>query len=58
MLTQGHIGYIVTGGKSVREAKIGDTMLTVQGEDAKKRPEQLLDYTIPGFKKVKPYVYA
>lgn len=58
VLTEGHIGYIVTGGKSVREAKIWDTMLVVQWEDSKKSYTALTDYTIPGFKKVKPYVYA
>ncbi len=58
VLEEGHIGYVVTGGKSVREAKIGDTMLGLQGDDMKKHYSQLIDYTIPGFKKVKPYVYA
>ncbi len=28
------------------------------GDDMKKHYSQLIDYTIPGFKKVKPYVYA
>jgi GTP-binding protein LepA len=58
ILSEGHIGYVVTGGKSVREAKIGDTMLTVTGDDTKKSYDQLLEYTVPGFKRVKPYVYA
>lgn len=58
VLSEWHIGYVVTWGKSVREAKIWDTMLWLQWDDAKKRPEQLLDYTVPWFKKVKPYVYA
>lgn len=57
-LTEWHIGYIVTWGKSVREAKIWDTMLWLTSEHTKKTHEQLIDYTIPGFKKVKPYVYA
>ena len=58
ILEEWHIWYVVTGWKSVREAKIWDTMLWLQWDDAKKRPEQLIDYTIPGFKRVKPYVYA
>jgi hypothetical protein len=33
-------------------------MLGLQGDDAKKTYDQLIDYTIPGFKKVTPYVYA
>lgn len=58
VLEEGHIGYVVTGWKSVREAKIWDTMLAIVAEDAKKTYDQLLLYTIPWFKRVKPYVYA
>jgi len=58
VLAEWHIGYIVTGGKSVREAKIGDTMLRLSVDEAKKSYDAWIDYTVPGFKKVKPYVYA
>lgn len=49
-LSQGQIWYIVTGQKSVRDIQIGDTIIS-------KVPEKL-PYIIPGFKKIKPYVYA
>ncbi len=49
-LSQGQIWYIVTGQKSVREIQIGDTVVS--------RLEHKEDTTIPGFKKIKPYVYA
>lgn len=56
VLSAGQIGYIVTGQKSVREIKIGDTII---GNIPK--PQNygtLLQSSIPGFKTVKPYVYA
>lgn len=49
-LSQGQIWYIVTGQKSVRDIQIGDTIVS-------KVPEKL-PYAIPGFKRIKPYVYA
>ena len=55
-LSAGQIWYIVTGQKSVREIKIGDTII---GNIPK--PQNygtLLQSSIPGFKTVKPYVYA
>lgn len=58
VLEEWHIGYVVTGWKSVREAKIWDTMIGISAEDTKKTYDQLLVYTIPWFVKVKPYVYA
>lgn len=58
-LSEGQIGYIVTGGKSVRDAKIGDTIIWFSGPYQHiKDYTQLHKFTIPGFKKVKPYVYA
>ncbi|MEI7478450.1 MAG: hypothetical protein WCJ81_08520 [bacterium] len=42
----------------MREAKIGDTMLRLSVDEAKKSYDAWIDYTVPGFKKVKPYVYA
>jgi GTP-binding protein LepA len=48
-LKAGEIGYIVTNFKSTREAKVGDTVtLVVQPAE-----EQL-----PGYKNIKPFVYA
>ncbi len=55
-LSAGQIWYIVTGQKSVREIKIWDTII---GNIPK--PQNygtLLQSSIPGFKTVKPYVYA
>ena len=36
-LQQGQIGYIVTGQKSVRDAKIGDTILRLSAENLKQQ---------------------
>jgi len=47
-LLDGEIGYIVTGLKSVREAKVGDT-IAKKGEKAE---------PLAGYKKVKPFVFA
>jgi GTP-binding protein LepA len=48
-LDNGEIGYIVTNLKSTREAKVGDTVTLVKtpAEDP-----------LPGYKEVKPFVYA
>jgi GTP-binding protein LepA len=54
-LTAGQIGYVVTGQKSVRDAKIGDTML---GDYSPKKNENLLPHAIPGFAVAKPFVFA
>lgn len=54
VLTQGQIGYIVTGLKSVRDAQIGDTILDSQTA----KQGDIHKHIIPWFKKVKPYVYA
>jgi GTP-binding protein LepA len=48
-LRTGEIGYIVTNLKSTREAKVGDTV-TLSSNPAKER--------LPGYKDVKPFVYA
>ncbi len=48
-LSAGEIGYIVTNLKSTREAKVGDTITVT-----KKPATQAL----PGYKDVKPFVYA
>lgn len=49
-LSEGQVGYIVTGLKSTSEARVGDTLF--KGKDPKK--EKML----PGYKKVVPVVYA
>lgn len=52
LLTTGEVGYIVTGLKSVGEAKVGDTVWCskkVELKDAK---------PLPGYKKVTPFVFA
>lgn len=48
-LSTGEIGYIVTNLRSTREAKVGDTV-TLVSEPAKE--------SLPGYKDVKPFVYA
>jgi len=47
-LQTGEVGYIVTGLRDVRKARVGDTITTVA---AKVEP-------LPGYKQVKPMVYA
>ncbi|HSX27665.1 MAG TPA: translation elongation factor 4 [Patescibacteria group bacterium] len=48
-LNAGEIGYIVTNLKSTREAKVGDTVTLVS---------QPAETPLPGYKDVKPFVYA
>lgn len=48
-LKTGEIGYIVTNLKSTREARVGDTVTLV------KNPAES---ALPGYKEVKPFVYA
>lgn len=57
ILKEWQIGYIVTGEKSVRDVSIGDTIILMKNEKWIIKNE-LKHYTIPGFKKVKPFVYA
>jgi len=54
-ISEGQIGYIITGEKSVRDAQIWDTLINWQWEI---NNEQLKNYAIPGFKTVQPFVYA
>src|SRR3989344_3890266 len=49
MLRTGEIGYIITNLKSTRDAKVGDT-ITISNNQA--------DKPLPGYKEVKPFVYA
>lgn len=55
-LNTGEIGYIVTGAKSVRDIKIWDTL--IDGVTYNNDFGLLLPYAIPGFRKIKPYVFA
>ncbi|MEX0934548.1 MAG: translation elongation factor 4, partial [Candidatus Saccharimonadales bacterium] len=45
----GEIGYVVTGYKSVREARVGDTLTTKDSTDVE---------ALPGYKTIKPFVFA
>jgi GTP-binding protein LepA len=48
-LDNGEIGYIVTNLKSTREAKVGDTVTSLKSSATE---------PLPGYKEVKPFVYA
>ena len=48
-ISAGHIGYIVTNLKTTRDARVGDT-ITVARQPA--------EQPLPGYKHVKPFVYA
>ncbi len=48
-LTSGEIGYIVTNLRSTREAKVGDTVTLYKNPSTE---------SLPGYKDVKPFVYA
>ncbi len=60
ILTTGQIGYFCTWQKSVREAKIGDTVLKLKGWEFKIKNDysELLPFAVDGFEKAKPFVYA
>lgn len=60
-LKTGQIWYIVTWHKSVRDAKIWDTIIWFHRDFAPKpsdKSSEIQKYVIPWFKKIKPYVYA
>ncbi|MEX0748859.1 MAG: translation elongation factor 4 [Candidatus Saccharimonadales bacterium] len=48
-LSSGEIGYVTTSYKSVREARVGDTLTLAKGSRAK---------ALPGYKTIKPFVFA
>ncbi len=48
-LTTGEIGYIVTNLRTTRDARVGDTVTTKRSHN---------DAQLPGYKLVKPFVYA
>lgn len=49
-ISQGEVGYLVTGLKSVSDAHVGDTVILAK--DAKDA------VALPGYKQIKPFVYA
>ncbi|MBC7503605.1 elongation factor 4 [Candidatus Gracilibacteria bacterium] len=49
VLYEGEIGYVVTGLKSIIEARVGDTVFSGAPQ---------YKYAIKGFKKITPYIYA
>jgi len=57
-ISKWQIWYIVTGQKSVRDAKIGDTILSLPILQAKNKNHDIQQYIIPGFEAVKPFVFA
>lgn len=51
------MGYVVTGLKSIRDAKVGDTLWKAENiSGPKEKPENAT--AIEGFKKVTPFIYA
>ncbi|MBT6068397.1 elongation factor 4 [Candidatus Peregrinibacteria bacterium] len=57
-LKEGEIGYVVTGLKSVGEARVGDTLYKISSEAKKRKEESYKPIPLPGYKKVTPFVYA
>ena len=57
-LSEGQIGYIVTGQKSVRDAQVWDTLVWITWWNNKIDYAPLELLTIPWFEKVKPYVFS
>jgi len=55
-INHGQIGYVVTWEKSVRNVQIGDTIVGWLAKNFDKK--EVVNLAIPGFKKVKPFVYA
>ena len=49
VLYEGEIGYVVTGLKSISEARVGDTVFSGPSESK---------HAITGFKKITPYIFA
>ncbi len=58
-LSEGQIGYLVTGEKSVRDAQIWDTLLNFKTSPNKETVEKgFKELAIPWFNPSKPFVYA
>ena len=58
VLKEWQIWYIVTGKKSVRDAKIWDTIVWLPNKEQRVKWSTLDPYTIPWFESVKPFVFA
>lgn len=68
VINEGEIGYVVTGLKSLTDARVGDTLFgkiseqrgSTQATSAKKDDTQfdLLKNPIKGFKRITPYIFA
>lgn len=56
-LKEWEIWYIITGLKSVRDAQVWDTILKLD-KKIEVPIKNFLDYVIPWFKKIKPFIYA
>lgn len=54
ILSTGEVGYVITGVKAVRDARVGDTIWNL-GE-VELEPQQIKP--LPGYKKVMPFVFA
>jgi len=57
-ISEWQIGYIITGLKSVRDAKIWDTVLGFSNIIEKGEEKLNKSYSIPWFKTAKPFIYA
>ncbi|MDQ1283740.1 MAG: GTP-binding protein LepA [Patescibacteria group bacterium] len=57
-LSAGEIGYIATGLKSVEDCKVGDTVTTRESGANETRMEANKVDALPGYKEVRPMVYA
>ena len=53
-LYAGQVGYLITGMKTVREARVGDTIFSAVKSDYSKEPK----VPFPGFRPAKPMVFA
>jgi GTP-binding protein LepA len=53
-IQNGEIGYCITGLKDLKDCRVGDTITTYRGEDE----SDLYPPALPGYKEVKPMVYA
>lgn len=54
-INTGEIGYVITGLKDLKDCRVGDTITTYQKKDDEKDIHTL---ALPGYKEVKPMVYA
>lgn len=55
-LAAGEIGYIITGLKSVRDARVGETVWQAKNQEPKAKNQE--PTPLPGYQKVTPFVFA